>query len=52
MHIAAMDPRDVEELLKQPYIKDEDMSVQDLITQYVAKLGENIKVGKFIRFQI
>lgn len=52
MHIAAMDPRDVEELLKQSYIKDEDISIQDLITQYVAKLGENIKVGKFIRFQI
>ncbi len=52
MHIAAMDPRDVEELLKQPYIKDEDISIQDLITQYVAKLGENIKVGRFIRFEI
>ena len=52
MHITAMDPRDVEELLKQPYMKDEDISIQDLITQYVAKLGENIKVGKFVRFQI
>lgn len=52
MHIAAMDPRDAEELLKQPYIKDEDISIQDLITQYIAKLGENIKVGRFIRFAI
>ncbi len=52
MHIAAMDPRDVEELLKQSFIKDEDISVQDLITQYIAKLGENIKVGRFIRFEI
>ena len=52
MHIAAMDPRDVEELLEQPYIKDEDITIQDLITQYVAKLGENIRVGQFIRLQI
>ena len=52
MHVAAMDPRDVEELLKQPYIKDEDITVGELVTQYIAKLGENIKVGRFIRFEI
>ena len=52
MHIAAMDPRDAEELLKQPYIKDEDISIQDLITQYIAKLGENIRVGRFVRYKL
>ncbi|MEK7154182.1 MAG: translation elongation factor Ts [Patescibacteria group bacterium] len=52
MHIAAMDPKDAEELLKQPYIKDEDITIGELVAQYIAKLGENIKVGKFIRFQI
>jgi len=52
MHVAAMDPRDVEELLKQSYIKDEDITVGELVTQYIAKLGENIKVGRFIRFEI
>lgn len=52
MHIAAMNPADVEQLLEQPYIKDEDMTVRDLITQYIAKLGENIKVGRFCRLQV
>lgn len=52
MQIAAMDPETPAELLKQPYIKDQDVTVQELINQYVAKLGENIKIGKFIRFAI
>lgn len=52
MHIAAMDPESVSELLKQPYIRDQDITVEELIRQHIAKIGENIKVGKFIRFQI
>ena len=52
MHIAAMDPRDNEELFAQPYIKDQDITIKELITQYIAKLGENIKVDRFVRFQI
>lgn len=52
MHIAAMDPASIEELLIQPYIKDQDITIQELITQYVAKLGENIRVGRFVRFII
>lgn len=52
MHIAAMDPRDGAELLGQPYIRDQNLTVENLIAQYIAKLGENIKVGKFIRLQI
>lgn len=52
MHITAMDPRDVEELLEQPYIKDQDITVRDLIVNYIAKLGENIKISRFVRFQL
>lgn len=52
MHIAAMNPESAEQLLEQSYIKDENISIQDLIAQYVAKLGENIKVGRFVRFQV
>jgi elongation factor Ts len=52
MHVAAMDPRDADELLQQPYIRDQDVTVGELIVQYVAKLGENIKVGKFARFEL
>ncbi len=52
MHIAAMDPRDSEELLGQPYIKDQDITIKDFVTQYIAKLGENIKIEHFVRFHI
>jgi len=52
MHIAAMEPGSVEELSAQPYIKDQDITIQDLITQFIAKLGENIKINQFVRLQI
>jgi elongation factor Ts len=39
-------------LLDQPYIRDDKFKVRDLITQLVAKSGENIKVGRFARFEI
>jgi elongation factor Ts len=39
-------------LLEQPYIREDKIKVKDLITQLVAKMGENIKVGRFTRFEI
>ncbi len=39
-------------LLEQPYIKDPSIKVQDLLSQKVAKLGENIVVKRFVRFQM
>jgi len=39
-------------LLEQPWIKDSTKTVEDLINEYIAKLGENIKVKRFCRFQI
>jgi elongation factor Ts len=39
-------------LLDQPYIRDDKFKVRDLITQLVAKIGENIKVGRFARYEI
>ncbi len=39
-------------LLEQPYIREDKIKVKDLITQLVAKMGENIKVGRFARFEI
>jgi len=52
MHIAAMNPKDSEELLSQSFIKDEEKTIQDLVTEAVGKLGENIKIGKFVRLEI
>ena len=39
-------------LLEQKYVKDPDLSVQDLLTDCVGKMGENISVKRFARFQI
>ena len=39
-------------LLEQPFIKDPDKTVKDLITESIATLGENITVGRYTRFAI
>lgn len=39
-------------LLKQAFIKDEEKTIDDLIKEKIAKIGENIKVAKFARYQI
>jgi elongation factor Ts len=39
-------------LLDQPFIKDQSLSVKDLIAAKVAKLGENIVVSRFARFKV
>ena len=39
-------------LLLQPYIKDPDRTIQDIITETIAKVGENIKVNRFARFEV
>lgn len=52
MQIAAMNPKDVAELLKQEYIKDGSNTIENLIKQTVGKLGENIVIKRFQRFAI
>lgn len=37
-------------LLDQPYIKDQNITVAELVKQHVASLGENIQVRRFVRF--
>ncbi len=39
-------------LLDQPYIRDDKVKIRDLLTQAVARIGENIQVGRFSRFEI
>ena len=39
-------------LLLQPYIKDPTQTVKDLIIGTIARVGENIKVGRFTRFEL
>ncbi len=39
-------------LLEQPFIKDQSLSIQELLAQKVGKLGENITVRRFARFKV
>ena len=39
-------------LLEQPYIRDTNMSVEELVKSYIAKLGENIQIARFVRFNV
>jgi len=39
-------------LLEQPYIRDPSMNVDEFVKSYVSKLGENIKVARFVRFNV
>ncbi len=39
-------------LLEQPYVKDPKLTIQDYLNQLIAKIGENIRIGRFIRFKV
>ncbi len=52
LQIAAMNPEKVDELSEMEFIKDPTKKIKDLVTGLVAKFGENIKIGRFQRFEI
>ncbi len=52
MHIAAMSPENIEELLSQEYVRNQKITIDAFIKDYIAQLGENIKIGEFCRFEI
>jgi elongation factor Ts len=67
MQVAAMDPQYLSKescptgveidfqsacLLMQPFIKDPTKNVQDLVTELIAKTGENIVINRFSRFEL
>lgn len=39
-------------LLEQPWVRDQEKTVKDLIAEYIAKVGENITVKRFARYDI
>ncbi len=44
--------REENALLTQSFIKDPEKTIQDLINEKIGKIGENIQVGKFVRYEI
>ncbi len=52
MQVAAMNPANVKELLKQDNIRDSSITIEQLVKSAIGKLGENITVNDFKRFEI
>ena len=52
MQVASMNPKDVDSLLKQDYIRDASKKIEGLVKETIAKLGENIVIKNFQRFEI
>ncbi len=44
--------REESALLTQPFVKNPDITVGGLVTEKIAKIGENIQVGEFVRFAL
>jgi elongation factor Ts len=67
MQVAALTPKYISEedipegedvdpkeacLLAQPYIKDPTMTVKDVVVAAIAKIGENIRISRFVRYEL
>lgn len=52
MQVSAMNPKDVPALLKQEYIRDASVTIEQMIKSTIGKLGENITLSDFKRFEI
>ncbi len=39
-------------LLEQPFVKDPDKTIKDIVTEQVAKIGENISIRRFVRYEM
>ena len=52
MQVAASGAENREELMNQPYIKDQSKTVGDYLKEVIAKFGENIEVGNFYRITL
>ena len=52
LQVAAMDPKDVKALMKSEYIRDPQLTIEALVKQTIAKVGENITIGRFSRIDV
>lgn len=52
LQVSAMNPKDVDELLKQEYIRDSSQTIEQLIKSVIGKLGENITLKHFVRLAV
>jgi elongation factor Ts len=52
LHIASMKPADMDELMAQPFFSDDSVTIRELLDRMVGKIGENIQIKRFARFEL
>ena len=52
LQIAAMEPENVETLIKQEFVKDSSKTIDEMLKALISKFGENMKINRFERFEI
>ena len=52
MQVCAVGADSVEDLLNQEYIRDNSRKIADLVTETIAKLGENVKIARVTRYTV
>lgn len=52
MQVASVPAENVEELMNQEFIRDSSKKISDLVKEAVLKFGENIKINRFVRWQV
>lgn len=51
LHVAASDPENQAALMQQPFVKNPEQTVESYVKEHIAKLGENIIVRRYARFE-
>jgi len=52
LHIGAMDPQTVEELLEQPFLLNPELTVKQVVDNVTQKTGERVEIAKFVKYTI
>lgn len=52
MHVVAMNPESVADLLEDQFVKDPNMSVEDLVKGVSGKIGEKFVIKRFVRYEV
>ncbi len=52
LQVSSMNPKNIKELLAQPFVKDDKQTIEQLLGEMTAKIGEKLVISRFERMQI
>ena len=52
MQVSSMQPATIEEFVKQEYVRDPKLTIEQLIKQVAGKVGENVVLARFVRYEV